>query len=519
VQPISERLLPPGEALRALWSRIVRGEPVAPALGDFRPPPPGWRPVPIAHVALPRHPFLAAGGSNMHNDAYVSDAYAAAGPVGRDPVVVSRTQGFGGYGTLAFDRAGRIVAVYSNGRCFELELMDPWTLEELASYALPERSWSFLLQGVPPWEYIGAGTYFSLDERDRAVVPTTDDRVLVVQAPAPGGPAGFALVREYNLSAHVARLAWPQRDSIAWVMPEWSGRREWFASTAGVVGTIERESGAVERRQLDGEIFENSFAVGEEGVFLISDRALYRFEAGPAGGVEIVWHTPYDRGPGPKPGHISRGSGTSVTLVGGRDGLVLVTDNAEPRVNLLFVRREDGVPVCAVPLFEEGRSGTDISVAAFEHADGAGQGTGHYSAVAENNWGPHRFPRSHPVGGLVRVDARRQPDGRFACETVWSSPEAGIGVFKLSLGSGLVYLYNRDDSPLATGWYFVAVDARTGETVFRKHTGLGHGFNNWSGALFLHPAGGAAYSTTIFGLVQLRDGEGGVAAHPGGPRR
>jgi hypothetical protein len=251
VQPISGRLLPPGEALRALSRRIARGEPVAPALGDFRPPPPGWRPVPIAHIALPRHPFLAAGGSNMHNDAYISDAYAAAGPAGRDPVVVSRTQGFGGYGTLAFDRAGRIVAVYSNGRRFELELMDPWTLEELASYALPERSWSFLLQGVLPWEYIGAGTYFYLDERDRAVVPTTDDRVLVVQAPAPGRAPGFALVREYDLSAHVARLAWPQRDSIAWVMPEWSGRREWFATTAGVVGTIERESGAVERRRVD----------------------------------------------------------------------------------------------------------------------------------------------------------------------------------------------------------------------------------------------------------------------------
>jgi hypothetical protein len=361
--------------------------------------------------------------------------------------------------------------------------------------------------------------YFYLDERDRAVVPTTDGRVLVIQTPAPGETTGFTLIRDYDLSAHVAALPWPQRDSIAWVMPEWSGRREWFATTAGVVGTIDRESGAVARRQLEGEIFENSFAVGEEGVFLISDHALYRFAEGPAAGIETVWRTPYDRGPGPKPGHISRGSGTSVTLVGGRDGLVLVTDNAEPRVHLLFVRREDGVPVCAVPLFEEGRSGTDISVAAFEHAGADGRGTGHYSAVAENNWGPHRFPRSHPVPGLVRVDARRQADGSFACETVWSNPEKSIGVFKLSLGSGLVYLHNRDDSPLATGWYFVAIDVRTGKTIFRKHTGLGHGFNNWSGALFLHPAGGAAYTTTIFGIVQLRDRERGAAGRPGDEAR
>jgi hypothetical protein len=139
--------------------------------------------------------------------------------------------------------------------------------------------------------------------------------------------------------------------------------------------------------------------------------------------------------------------------------------------------------------------------------------------VAENNWGPHRFPRSHPVPGLVRVDARRQADGSFACETVWSNPEKSIGVFKLSLGSGLVYLHNRDDSPLATGWYFVAIDVRTGKTIFRKHTGLGHGFNNWSGALFLHPAGGAAYTTTIFGIVQLRDREREAAGRPGDEAR
>jgi hypothetical protein len=518
VRPIPGWLLPPGEAFRVLWSVLVRGERVGPQLGDFQPPPDTWRAEPIPHVALPVHPFMAAGGSNMHNDAYISDAYAASGPEGRDPVVISRTQGFGGYGTLAFDRAGRIVAVYSNGRRFELELMDPRTLEELASYELPARSWSFLLQGILPWEYIVAGMYFYLDERDRAVVPTTDNRVVVVQTPPPGDASGFALVREYDLAARVRALPWPQRDSVAWVMPEWSGQREWFATTAGVVGTIDRESGAVRTRRLAGEILENSFAVGEDGVFVISDHALYRFEADPGGKIATLWRSPYDRGPGPKPGHISRGSGASVTLVGDRGGLVVVTDNAEPRVHLLFLRREDGDLVCAVPLFEEGRSGTDISVAAFEHADATGRGTGHYSAVAENNWGHHRFPRSRPEPGLVRVDARLQPDGRFVCEEVWSSPEKSIGVFKLSLGSGLVYMYGRDDSPRATGWYFVAVDARTGETVFRKHTGLGHGFNNWAGALFLHPEGGTAYSTTIFGLVQLRDGARGARARFGRER-
>ena len=35
------------------------------------------------------------------------------------------------------------------------------------------------------------------------------------------------------------------------------------------------------------------------------------------------------------------------------------------------------------------------------------------------------------------------------------------------------------------------------------------GYNNWSGSLFIGPQGGVAYSTTIFGMVMLRDTEPG----------
>lgn len=48
----------------------------------------------------------------MHNDACMSDTYKAAGPFGLDPEVRSRTQGSGGYGTIAFDRAGDLVEIH-----------------------------------------------------------------------------------------------------------------------------------------------------------------------------------------------------------------------------------------------------------------------------------------------------------------------------------------------------------------------------------------------------------------------
>ncbi len=508
-RPIPHWILYPSEGVKVLRNALFKNQDLHPPdCEEFR----RFHPIdysrPIAHAAVPQHPFLAANpGSNMHCDAYMSDTYERAGPQGVNLQVLSRTQGFGGYGTLAYGRSRRLIAVYSNGRGFQLELMDPYTLEELASYDLPSRPWYFFFQGVLPWKYIGAGMYFFLDHQDRAVVPTTKNTILVVQAPDSADQA-FKLIREYDLRKHVVPLGWPAEDSIAWVLPEWSGLYYWVATTRGMVGTVNVDSGAVSSIRLQEEVIENSFAVGEEGLFIISDQALYRFSRNQNGNIAVDWRTEYDQGGRAKAGHITRGSGSSVTLMGGANGLVAITDNAEPRINLLFIRRSDGRQVCSLPLFEEDKSGTDLTVIGFEQAGEQGEGVGVYSVIVENNWGNHHFPQSNPVPGLTRVDAKRNDNGTYSCREIWTSQEKSIGGFRLSFGNGLVYMYGRSEVCPVTQWYFIAIDFATGETVYKRLTGKGLGYNNWQGSLFLHPDGGTAYSTTIFGLVMVQDDSG-----------
>jgi hypothetical protein len=511
-EPIPECLLLPTQGWQVLNShRAASGDSVEPEFGVFTRYLPVETARAIRHAPLAQHPAMASGGSNMHNDAYVSDVNAAPGPLGINSVIRSRTQGFGGYGTLTFDRKGRIVAVSGNAREFQLELLDPETLEELASFDLPPRSWLFPLQGVMPWKYLGAGMYFYLDAQDRAVIPTTRNTLQVIQTPDDPA-AGFSLLREYDLSAHVATLPWPQQDSVAWVMPEWppqdntaDAARFWYATIAGLVGVVDAQSGDVITWRAPGEIIENSFAVGEEGVFMLTDRALYRMRVDAQNRIAVDWRREYDRGSAPKAGHITRGSGTSVTLAGTpEEGLVAVTDNAEPQIHLELYRRTTGEKVCSLPLFEAGKSGTDLSPLAFEHAGADGRGNGHFSVMVENNYGHHVFPLPDAHPGIARIDAVRQGDGSFRCAQVWQTTEKGIAGAKLALQSGLLYMYINDTSP-ALGNYFAAIDFHSGSTVYRQHTGMGHGYNAWQGVLFLHPDNGAIYTTTMFGLVKMQD--------------
>jgi hypothetical protein len=430
----------------------------------------------------PRHPFMAPNGrSNLHNDAYQTDTYRVSGPLGDGPEI--STLFFRECGSVAFDSAGRIVTVCVGLDRPVLALLDPRTLRTLAALPLPLRSPQS--SGGNPFTDFSGGGYFFLDHRDHAVVPTNDRRVLDV-AITPG--PGFAVSREYSLAAHVA-----QGDGIVSVLPDWSGRL-WFVTRSGTVGTIDRDSGAV-RTIVLGEGISNSFAVDETGgVFVVSDRALYRFDAGPQGEPAISWRREYPNSGVRKPGQSDAGSGTTPTLI--RRGWVTITDNADPMNVRVYRRgaRSGGAEVCSEPVFEQGAGATDQSLIATDR-----------SIIAENNFG-YSGPTATESGGttspgLTRVDVDLAAG---TCRTVWESAERAPSVVpKLSLANGLVYTYTKP--PNADGedpWYLTALDFRDGRTVYRRLAGHGLGYNNNYAPVTIGPDG-TAYVGALGGLVAL----------------
>ncbi len=433
---------------------------------------------------IPQHPFLAANGRNsMHDDGWATDAYRGPGPLGKDPRVDTSWFGLEECATLAFDADGRIVAMCGDLRGPLLRVLDPESMRPLATRRLPDRP---DVEGKAAWENLCAGAYFYLDPDDRAVVATTDRRILQVETSDERGRPVLEVARTFDVSDVV-----PRGDCLVALMPDWSGRI-WFATQDGRVGAVDPRTGRATVRDL-GEEVANSLAVDATGVYVVTVRALYKVRADRAGKPVVAWRATYDHGSGLKPGQLSAGSGTTPTVLPG--GRVAITDNADPRMNVVFLDTTTGRTICRAPVFGEGESASDNSLVS----------VGDGGVVVENNYG-YGGPDSTMLGrttspGIARVDL----DGD-SCRVAWTSDEvAPTSVPKASLDNGLAYFYTKRPNRWGVAaWYLTALDVRTGTTVWSVRTGLGLFLNNHYAAITLAPDG-SAYVATLGGMVRVRD--------------
>jgi hypothetical protein len=466
--------------------------PEAPGLG---PKPPAFigtaaEANPVAGTTVPRHPFMAPNGrSNIHNDGYQTDAYDWLGPLGRSMQVTS-TFLASDCASVTFDSRGRIVSVCVGIVRPTLRVLDPSTLETLASMDLPVRD-PFTTNPTKLFTDFSGGGYFYLDDRDQAVVSTYDRHILTIRTADESGAPKLTVVRDVNLNGVI-----PLNDKLISALPDWSGRL-WFVSVRGVVGTISADGATIRSIRTD-EPVGNSFAVDDDGgVYIVSDAALYRYDASTDGTPTVTWRQEYDNDGRIKPGQTQAGSGTTPTVMD--DGMIAITDNADP-INVVVYRRDRDVSgereICRIPVFDRGASSTDNSLVA-----------AHHSLVVENNYG-YRGPTSTLLGqttkpGLERIDV--DPDAG-TCTRAWRSDEIAPSVVpKASLEAGLLYTYTKPPGTSSDPWYFTAIDFRTGRTVYKQLAGSGLGFNNNYAPITLGPDG-TAYVGVLGGLVALRDG-------------
>jgi outer membrane protein assembly factor BamB len=438
----------------------------------------------------PQNPFLAPNpSSNLHDDTWMTDAYHRAGPLGRNLEAASSALPQALCGSLTFDSHGRIVTVCpSIVQPVTARIIDPETLTIRASYVLGTPNEA----GPGAYQNFTGGGYFFLDNRDRIWSATKSNHIVVLAERDDGKE--LVKVGDHDLTGVLG-----SDERVTSALPDFKGRI-WFVSKQhGKVGILNPRTGRIRVKRL-GEEIENSFAVGRRGVYIASDARMYRFSAR-RGKPHVDWRIAYDDSGIVKPGQVDAGTGTTPTVMA--HGRVAITDNDDP-MKVVVYRTRARLPrgtqrtICAVPVFGKGASATENSLI-----------TAGRSLFVENNYG-YQDPFGPTSGavtqpGFARVDVRH---GGKGCVLRWTNTEvrAPTVVPKLSTKTGLIYSYERSPAPaLQQPYFWVAIDARTGTTVFRRYAGGGFSFNNNYAGIAIGP-GGSVYLGVIGGLLRLRDG-------------
>jgi len=152
-----------------------------------------------------------------------------------------------------------------------------------------------------------------------------------------------------------------------------------------------------------------------------------------------------------------------------------------------------GAEVCKVPVFGKGASATENSLISVGS-----------SLIAENNSGftDPLTDANKVVPGMTRIDVAS--DG--TCTTKWTNTKVVVPsvVSKVSAKTGLIYTYTHRKNSL--GWYWTAVDFRSGKEVYSRLVGKGPVFNNSYASLYIAP-NGDGFVGVLPGLVRIRDGK------------
>ena len=492
------------------------------------------------------NPYMAASDSNIHHDCYNTDSTDEVLPVDIYSEINVSYEKVNPNASPAvfFDSYGHSVVPLLGGLAIrDINADEAQTL----GYFSPKQhdNGSYLIQS----------SYSFVDESNRIVCPTNDNRVLMLKATDEEGNVlpEFEKVLDIDIKAAAeAALGKTLDQNLLSVVFDYEGNL-WFATGGfriypdrkqqGTFGYVSRAaidkilngedvdlSDAVFVYELEpGEGAENGIAASKEGAVILTNLKCYLLQAD--NGVKKVWETSYKsvgakeskEGDETTGGGLAWGGGCSPSLT---NNLVMFTDNQDP-VNLIAVDMKTGEQVASMPVIDELPEGTQVSVenSAIVYDDGEGTvstivcnwfGAGSAKlGEADNDSSIQSYENIYDVGwlrqgnkmiapGIERVDTVKTEDG-YEMKSIWCRSDlSDTSMMKLSTATGYIYGYVQD---METGmWQYIMLDFETGETVFTMDISDKPGYNNMAIGMYAGNSGNALYCPTGYlELLRLQD--------------
>lgn len=492
------------------------------------------------------NPYMAASDSNIHHDCYNTDSTDEVLPVDIYSEINVSYEKVNPNASPAvfFDSYGHSVVPLLGGLAIrDINADEAQTL----GYFSPKQhdNGSYLIQS----------SYSFVDESNRIVCPTNDNRVLMLKATDEEGNVlpEFEKVLDIDIKAAAeAALGKTLDQNLLSVVFDYEGNL-WFATGGfriypdrkqqGTFGYVSRAaidkilngedvdlSDAVFVYELEpGEGAENGIAASKEGAVILTNLKCYLLRAD--NGVKKVWETSYKsvgakeskEGDETTGGGLAWGGGCSPSLT---NDLVMFTDNQDP-VNLIAVDMKTGEQVASMPVIDELPKGTQVSVenSAIVYDDGEGTvstivcnwfGAGSAKlGEADNDSSIQSYENIYDVGwmrqgnkmiapGIERVDTVKTEDG-YEMKSIWCRSDlSDTSMMKLSTATGYIYGYVQD---METGmWQYIMLDFETGETAFTMDISDKPGYNNMAIGMYAGNSGNALYCPTGYlELLRLQD--------------
>lgn len=496
--------------------------------------------------AMDVNPYMAASDSNIHHDCYNTDSTDEVLPVDIYSEINVSYEKVNPKASPAvfFDSYGHSVVPLLGGLAIrDINADEAQTL----GYFSPKQhdNGSYLIQS----------SYSFVDESNRIVCPTNDNRVLMLKATDEEGNVlpEFEKVLDIDIKAAAeAALGKTLDQNLLSVVFDYEGNL-WFATGGfriypdrkqqGTFGYVSRAaidkilngedvdlSDAVFVYELEpGEGAENGIAASKEGAVILTNLKCYLLQAD--NGVKKVWETSYKsvgakeskEGDETTGGGLAWGGGCSPSLT---KDLVMFTDNQDP-VNLIAVDMKTGEQVASMPVIDELPEGTQVSVenSAIVYDDGEGTvstivcnwfGAGSAKlGEADNDSSIQSYENIYDVGwlrqgnkmiapGIERVDTVKTEDG-YEMKSIWCRSDlSDTSMMKLSTATGYIYGYVQN---LETGmWQYIMLDFETGETVFTMDISDKPGYNNMAIGMYAGNSGNSLYCPTGYlELLRLQD--------------
>ena len=492
------------------------------------------------------NPYMAASDSDIHHDCYNTDSTDEVLPVDIYSEINVSYEKVNPNASPAvfFDSYGHSVVPLLGGLAIrDINADETQTL----GYFSPKQhdNGSYLIQS----------SYSFVDESNRIVCPTNDNRVLMLKATDEEGNVlpEFEKVLDIDIKAAAeAALGKTLDQNLLSVVFDYEGNL-WFATGGFRIYPDRKQQGTfgyVSRAAIDkilngedvdlsdsvfvyelepGEGAENGIAASKEGAVILTNLKCYLLQAD--NGVKKVWETSYKsvgakeskEGDETTGGGLAWGGGCSPSLT---KDLVMFTDNQDP-VNLIAVDMKTGEQVARMPVIDELPEGTQVSVenSAIVYDDGEGTvstivcnwfGAGSAKlGEADNDSSIQSYENIYDVGwlrqgnkmiapGIERVDTVKTEDG-YEMKSIWCRSDlSDTSMMKLSTATGYIYGYVQD---METGmWQYIMLDFETGETAFTMDISDKPGYNNMAIGMYAGNSGNALYCPTGYlELLRLQD--------------